>query len=59
VESVNTIYRKESFNDSKKLRALGIAAVVAGAGYLLETSKERGRKVGKKYKVVYIKAKSA
>jgi hypothetical protein len=59
VESVNTIYRKESFNDSKKLQALAIAAAIAGAGYLIEQSKERAKIVGKKYKVVYVKAKSA
>ncbi len=58
VEGVNTLYRKESFKDGNKLAALGIAAGVAAAGWLIETSKQRNKKVGKKYKVVYIKAKS-
>jgi hypothetical protein len=58
VEGVNTLYRKESFKDGNKFAALGIAAGVAAAGWLIETSKERNKKVGKKYKVVYIKAKS-
>jgi hypothetical protein len=57
LESVNTIYRKESFNDNGKLLSLGIAAAVAAAGYLWEYQQERASQVGKgRYKVVYIKA---
>lgn len=59
LEAVNTIHRKESFNDGKKLGAMGIAAGIAAAGWLIESSKARAKKVGRKYKVVYIKAKSA
>lgn len=59
LETVNTLYRRESFNDGGKLRVLGIAGAIAVGGWLLEQSKERAKKVGKKYKVVYIKAKSA
>jgi hypothetical protein len=58
LELVNTAYRHESLDDGKKLRALGIAGGVALAGWLIEKSKERNKKVGKKYKVVYVKAKS-
>jgi hypothetical protein len=57
LESVNTIYRKESFNESGKLLSLGVAAGVALAGYLWEHYQQKANKVkGGKYKVVYIKA---
>jgi hypothetical protein len=57
LESVNTIYRKESFNDDGKLLSLGVAAAVAVAGYLWEHRQEKASQVGKgRYKVVYIKA---
>lgn len=59
LETVNTIYRGESFDDDKKLIALGVAAGIAAAGWFIEHTKARNKKVGKKYKVVYIKAKSA
>lgn len=59
LESVNTIYRGESFNDDKKLVALGVAAGIAATGWLIERTKARNKKVGKKYKAVYVKAKSA
>ena len=59
LETVNTIYRGESFNDDNKLAALGIAAGIAAAGWYIESSKTRNKKVGKKYKVVYVKAKTA
>jgi hypothetical protein len=55
LESVNTIYRKESFNDDGKLLTLGVAAGVAVAGYLWEHSLAKKNKVGGRYKVVYIK----
>jgi hypothetical protein len=57
LEGVNTIYRKESFSDGKKLRAMGIAAGIAGLGWYIDYAKTRAKKVGRKYKVVYIKAK--
>jgi hypothetical protein len=57
LELVNTAYRHEKLNDSKKLTSLAIAAGVALTGWLIEQSKERNKKVGKKYKVVYVKAK--
>lgn len=56
LEGVNTIYRKESFNDSGKLLSLGVAAGVAVAGYLIQHVQDRNKDVGKKYKVVYVKA---
>lgn len=59
LETVNTLYRGESFDDDKKLVALGVAAGIAVTGWLIERTKARNKKVGKKYKVVYVKAKSA
>jgi hypothetical protein len=59
LELVNTAYRNDKLFDSDKLRAMGIAAGVAGTGWLIGQRKERARKVGKKFKVVYVKAKSA
>jgi hypothetical protein len=59
LETVNTLYRGESFDDDKKLVALGVAAGIAAAGWFIEHQKARNKKVGKKYKVVYVKAKSA
>ncbi|WP_315819036.1 hypothetical protein [Paraflavitalea speifideaquila] len=56
LETVNTIYRKESFNDDGKLVTLGVAAAVAVAGYLWEHTRAKRDKAGGKYKVVYIKA---
>lgn len=59
LETVNTLYRGESFKDDKKLVALGVAAGIAAAGWFIESRKKRNKKVGKKYKVVYVKAKIA
>ena len=56
LESVNTIYRKESFNQDGKLVTLGVAAGVAVAGYLWEHMQEQRNKAGGRFKVVYIKA---
>jgi hypothetical protein len=56
LELVNTAYRHEKLNDSKKLRALGIAAGVAVTGWLIEEAKKSAKKVGKKYNVFYVKA---
>lgn len=58
LELVNTAYRGDSLFNSKKLTAIGIAAGVAVAGWLIEKSKARNKKVGKKYIVEYIRAKS-
>jgi hypothetical protein len=55
LELINTLYRKESLNDGKKLAAIGIAAGVAATGILLQTLSSRKDKVGNKYKVYYIK----
>lgn len=57
LELVNTAYRREKLNDGDKLTALGVAAGVAMAGWLMEETQSRNKKVGKKYKVVYVKAK--
>ncbi|AXY76666.1 hypothetical protein D3H65_22895 [Paraflavitalea soli] len=56
LETVNTIYRKESFNDDGKLLTLGVAAGVAVAGYMWERIHDKSNKAGGKYKVVYIRA---
>lgn len=56
LETVNTLYRKESFNDSGKLTSLGVAAGVALGGYLIQHFQDRSKDAGGKYKVVYIKA---
>jgi hypothetical protein len=58
LELVNTAYRNDKLFDSDKMRALGIAAAVAATGWLIGQRKERDRKVGKKFKVVYVKAKN-
>lgn len=58
LELINTAYRKEPLNDSKKLRSLGIAAGVTGAGWLYTFISQKRNKVGGKYKVVYVKAGS-
>jgi hypothetical protein len=56
LESVNTIYRKESFNDGKKLASLGIAAGIAVAGYIWQHMQDRATKTDSgRYKVVYVK----
>ncbi|MDF2191006.1 hypothetical protein [Paraflavitalea sp. CAU 1676] len=56
LESVNTIYRKESFSDDGKLLGMGIAAGIAVAGYLMQHYQDRNRDAGRRYKVVYVKA---
>ncbi len=56
LETVNTIYRKESFNDDGKLLTLGVAAGVAVAGYMWEHIRDKNNKAGGKYKVVYVRA---
>lgn len=59
LELINTIHRGDSLDDPGKLGAIGIAAGVALAGWLIDKRKDRAKKVGKKYKVVYVKAKNA
>lgn len=56
LETVNTLYRKESFNDDGKLISLGVAASVAVAGYLWQHWQDKSNQAGGKYKVVYVKA---
>ena len=56
LELINTAYRKEALNSGNKLTSLGIAAGVAGAGWLITFVSEKRNKVGGKYKVVYVKA---
>lgn len=58
LELINTAYRREPLNDSKKLSSLGIAAGVTGAGWLYTFISQKRNKVGGKYKVVYVKAGS-
>ena len=55
LESVNTLYRKESFNDRSKLIGMGVAAGVAGAGLLLKRLHDNSKEAGGKFKVVYVK----
>jgi hypothetical protein len=54
LETVNGIYRKESFNDQGKLLGMGIAAAVAAAGFTWKHLQKLGNKAGGKYKVVYV-----
>lgn len=56
LETVNTIYRKESFNQDGKLLTMGVAAGVAVAGFLMEHLHNKANKAGGKYKVVYVRA---
>lgn len=55
LELINTAYRNDALNDSKKLTALGIAAGVAVAGYTISRVSNSRNKAGKKYKVYYMK----
>lgn len=56
LELVNTIYRGESLNENNKLPALGVAAGVAAAGFLINYLNNRSEKKEPKYQVLYIKA---
>lgn len=56
LESINTLIRKDSFNDDKKLLSLGIAAGVAAAGYLWMRQKTKKENSNSKLHVVYVKA---
>jgi hypothetical protein len=55
LELINTGYRNDSLNDSKKLLSIGIGATVAVAGYIINRLKNQNDKAGKKYKVVYVR----
>ena len=55
LELINTVYRKEALNAKGKLASLGIAAAVAGTGVVLQSINRGKDKVGKRYKVYYIK----
>jgi len=58
LELVNTAYRRESLNEGNKLEAMGVALGVATTGWLISERKDRALKVGKKFNVVYVKAKT-
>lgn len=55
LETVNSLYRKESFSESGKLTTLGIAAGVVVAAFLFDHFHSRNDRAGAKYKVVYVK----
>lgn len=55
LELINTGYRRESLNEDGKLLSLGIGAAVAAAGYTIQRVTREHNKVGKKYKVVYVR----
>lgn len=54
LESVNTLYRKESFNDKGKLTGMAIAAAVGGSGILMKRIGRNNNEVGRKFKVIYV-----
>lgn len=58
LETVNTIYRKESFSDNNRLITMGIAAGVAAAGYFWNKAKNNKEKKQNNLNVVYVKAGS-
>lgn len=58
LETVNTIYRKESFSDNNRLVTMGIAAGVAAAGYFWGKAQNKKENKQNKLNVVYVKAGS-
>lgn len=58
LETVNTLYRKESFSDNKRLVSMGIAAGVAAAGFLWNNARNNKDNKPNKLNVVYVKAGS-
>jgi hypothetical protein len=58
LETVNTIYRKESFSDNNRLLTMGIAAGVAAAGYFWGKAQNNKENKKNKLQVVYVKAGS-
>ena len=55
LESVNTLYRKESFSNKGTITTLAIAAAVSGTGLLITQLQNRSQEAGGKFKVVYMK----
>lgn len=55
LETVNTIYRKESFSSNDKLVSIGTGLAVGGAGILWHEIAKSRSKAGAKYIVHYIK----
>lgn len=58
LETVNTLYRKESFSDNNRLLTMGIAAGVAAAGYFWGKANANRENKKNKLNVVYVKAGS-
>lgn len=58
LETVNTIYRKESFSDHDRLLSMSIAAGIAAAGYFWNKAKNNKENKPNNLKVVYVKAGS-
>lgn len=58
LETVNTIYRKESFSDNNRLLSMGISAAVAAAGYMWARAKVKKENGENKLNVIYVKAGS-
>lgn len=58
LETVNTLYRKESFSDNNRLLTMGIAAGVAAAGYFWGKTNANRENKKNKLNVVYVKAGS-
>ncbi|HRE51830.1 MAG TPA: hypothetical protein PK339_10420 [Flavitalea sp.] len=54
LESVNTLYRKESFNDKRKLTGMAVAAAAGGSGILMKKIGRNKNKVGRKFRVIYV-----
>lgn len=54
LETVNTIYRNESFSDQNKLAGMGIAAGVALTGFMWQRLHNDSRKAGTGYRVIYV-----
>jgi hypothetical protein len=52
---INGAYLNQPINDPANIRSLGIAAGVAGGGYLLNRLYARKERKGNKYKIVYVK----
>ncbi|MEP7257797.1 MAG: hypothetical protein ABI687_05410 [Flavitalea sp.] len=55
LESVNTLYRKDSFNDKGTITTLAVAAAVAGTGYLITRIQHHSQEAGGKFRVMYMK----
>ena len=51
---INGWYKKEPVGDADNLKSLGIAASVAGGGFVLNRIHRYREKNGKKYKILYV-----